>query len=569
MGKYTIKLRFEIRELLSEDLVSFCYMGESLETGDPVLIWKYKPEYTPEPFVHQLLELCERLVLVSHHNVLNLLDYDFDGTYLYTVYEYFPGMMTLETYLKTEAQWVAKKLWKMTTQILSVMVSLESEDLVAGVISLSGIYVTGNSDVKLARVELYIRVIQQYFTHFDVIEECMFLAPELIQDQDYSIKSDVYSFGVLTYFLFSKQWPYPMTLRIKDLKKGFLKGLRPFQKKSSYIPDKLSEVISICLSMEPSKRFVNFSSLVRNYRQNQLTEVFDESSKSHVLEDMQRDMQKKNKEKMKQLMIAGVIGVVLVIGIFSGLQVLKRYVTAIPETTVPALIGLNEASAKEALRKCKLKGVVVSVRPNSKFNQGLVFDSKPPSGRVVKQNREVKLFISSGSRPVAVPELVGLTQERAMEILLNRGLGIEISDTVFSSKYQEGIVLSQQVSPNALVQPSSNIGIVVSGGFPVKISVSKATNEVGAKPLAADLRYVSVSLHMLQEWDNRMVTIYFTSNKQREKIYSEQHMGGENVDLQFKLNLNGMLDVFFNENLMVSQKVQDPKLTSTNVKAKL
>lgn len=569
MDNVTVKSRFESVELLSEDLVSFCYRGEDLDTGAQVIIWQYKSEFSQEPFVHELIELCEQLVELEHPNVLTLLDYDYDGNHLYTVYEYVPGMVTMETYLKTEAQWVAKRLWKMTTQLMSVMVKLESENLVAGVISLNGVYVFNGDEVKLARVALYIRIIQHYFSEFDVVEDCIFFPPELIQDHVYSIKSDIYAFGMMTYFLFSKQWPYPYTLKIKELKKGFLKGIRPFQKKSSYVPDKLSEVIGICLSTEPSRRFVNFASLVRNYRQNQLAEVFDESSNSHVLEDMQRDMKQRQKEKVKQYTILGIIGGILLVLMFSGLMVLKRYVTAIPETKVPQVVGLTEAQAKEVLNKSHLKGAVIAVRPNTKYPAGMVFDCKPPVGRVVKQNREVKLFISSGSNPLTLPNLVGMPQEKAVQILANLGLGVTISDTIFSSQYGPGIVLAQLVSPNTLIQPSSNVSIVVSGGFPVQIKVNKSSSESSAKPLSTDQRYAAIDLHILQEWNTRLVTIYYIFNKQREKLYSETHTAGEHVELQYKVNLNGVLDVFYNEELMVSQKIVDPVSVTPNAKPKL
>lgn len=568
MANSIIKSCFELGELQSEDLVSFCYKGRALDSGKSVMIWQFKPEFTPEPFAHELLELCEQLTGLEHPNVLTLLDYDYDGHQLSVVYECVPEMMTLETYLKTESQWMPKRFWKMTTQLMSVMVKLESENLVAGVISLNGIYVHAGDDIKLARVGLYIRIIQQYFQEFDVIEDCIFFAPELIQDQDYTIKSDIYSFGILTYFLFSKQWPFPFTLHVKDLKKGFLKGMRPFQKKSAYVPDKLGEVISICLATEPSRRFVNFASLVRNYRQNQLAEVFDESANSHVLEDMQRDVLRRRKETIKRFAILGFIVGVLGVAGFSGTMVIKRYVTAIPETKVPQIIGLDEAKAKELLKKSHLKGLVVEVRPNTKFSPGLVFDCKPPAGRVVKQNREVRLFISSGSNPVKMPTLVGVPVEKAQAMLTNLGLSMQISETIYSSRYAQGVVLAQRVSPNALVQPSTNVEVVVSGGFPVQIHVLSSTPEAGSKPLAPNQRLVGIDLHILQEWNTRLITIYSIQNKQREQLYSHTHMAGEHVNLQYKILLNGVLDVFYNEELMVSYKVVDPVVTSANAKSK-
>lgn len=569
MANTVIKSRFELGELQSEDLVSYCYKGKALDTGNVVMIWQFKPEFTPEPFVHELLELCEQLVNLEHPNVLALLDYEYDGYLLSVVYDYVPGMMTLETHLKTESQWIPKRFWKMTTQLMAVMVKLESENLLAGVISLNGIYVHGGDEIKLGRVGLYIRIIQQYFQEFDVVEDCIFFAPELIQDQVYTIKSDIYSFGILTYFLFSKQWPYPFTLHVKDLKKGFLKGVRPFQKKSSYVPDKLGEVIGICLSTEPSRRFVNFASLVRNYRQNQLAEVFDESANSHVLEDMQRDVVRLRKEAIKRFALLGfVVGLLGFVG-FSGAMVIKRYVTAIPETKVPYIIGLNETKAKELLKKNHLKGMVVEVRPNTKFPPGLVFDCKPPAGRIVKQNREVRLFISSGSNPVKMPTLIGLSVEKAQAMLTNLGLSMHISDTIYSSRYAQGIVLTQHVTPNALLQPSTNVDVVVSGGFPVQVHVLPLSAETGSKPLAPNQRLVGIDLHILQEWNTRLITIYSIQNKQREKLYSETHTAGEHVSLQYKVLLNGVLDIFYNEDLMVSYKVVDPVVTSVNSKTNL
>jgi len=90
-------------------------------------------------------------------------------------------------------------------------------------------------------------------------------------------------------------------------------------------------------------------------------------------------------------------------------------------------------------------------------------------------------FIGSKEKPIteiAVPDVMGLTFERAEEELLELELNIQKGDEVISIEYDEGRVVSQDPAPETLVKP----------GFTVTVNISKGTRE-GTIPKITGVNY--------------------------------------------------------------------------------
>ena len=185
-NKYPIiKSRYEVIELLSEDLVSFAYRGRHKQTQKPVIIWKYKSSYTTPAIIRRLISISETVMSIKDDRLLKFFDYAYDGKFFYTIYEQVEGMQTLESFIKTSSNWDLRVLWRISTQLLSVLVKIESKKIVCGSINLNGIYVTPDGSLKLSRVGIPLEILKHHWDEFSVVEDLAFYPPEFVQYKKY------------------------------------------------------------------------------------------------------------------------------------------------------------------------------------------------------------------------------------------------------------------------------------------------------------------------------------------------------------------------------------------------
>lgn len=558
-----IKSRYEVMELLSEDLVSFAYRGRHKLTQRPVLIWKYKSTYTTPAIIRRLISISETVMSIQDDRLLTMLDYAYDGKFFYTVYEHVEGMQTLESFIKSSSNWDLRILWRISTQLLSVLVKIESKKLVCGSLNLNGIYVTSDGNLKLSRVGIPLEILKHHWDDFDVVEDLMFYPPEFVQYKQYTIRSDIYAYGVLLYLFFSKKWPYKLSLKVDELKKAFLKPQKPFVPAHERVPERVRDIVHVCLSLDPKKRFSGFSELVKSYRGDMPfapKPVPDDAKKVRAV--LKRELRGQFLKRILSVgyWIAGITS--LCVMAYFAMTMYTSYLTAIPEKQVPDIVGMTFSQAEEVLDEVGLAGSVVGTRVHPEYPEGTIVETKPPAGRNVKVNRNIRVFLSRGAGPVLVPDLVGRTEQNAMWLLDERGLGAEVSGETFSIQYSKGTIIAQQPTPNTFINPSENIQVVLSKGFPIVMEVKKPRFTFFQEK--NNLRRVVIELFVLEEWDSQEVKVMFVRRGKSETIYSDVHNPGESMKLDFELEVGGRVDVYFGQDKAFSQQITDEKKTIDN-----
>jgi hypothetical protein len=131
-------------------------------------------------------------------------------------------------------------------------------------------------------------------------------------------------------------------------------------------------------------------------------------------------------------------------------------------TSVPDVGGLDEAAATEQLEAAGLE-VKVFRQPSERAEEGTVVRTDPGAGARVREGSEVKLFVSAGARPVAIPNVVGLDAATAQLELASAGVSVkEAGET--SEDVAVGIVMATKPAPNLLVPRGSVVQMIVSEG---------------------------------------------------------------------------------------------------------
>ena len=85
-----VKSKYRLTDCFSEDIFFYLYHAKDVENRAYV-VCVYKAAYISVDLSRELIGMAEKLVMLSHPNLLNVIDYDYDGQYFYVVYEGLEG----------------------------------------------------------------------------------------------------------------------------------------------------------------------------------------------------------------------------------------------------------------------------------------------------------------------------------------------------------------------------------------------------------------------------------------------------------------------------------------------
>ena len=131
------------------------------------------------------------------------------------------------------------------------------------------------------------------------------------------------------------------------------------------------------------------------------------------------------------------------------------------QVEIPDVAGLPADEAERQLEDDGLE-VVTESQPSDEQDEGLAIGTDPAAGESVRSGSQVTLLVSSGQAQVAVPAVVGLTEEAARQRLSARGLTIDSSEV--ESDRPAGEVVSQSPDAGEKVNPGSSVKVSVSSG---------------------------------------------------------------------------------------------------------
>jgi eukaryotic-like serine/threonine-protein kinase len=167
------------------------------------------------------------------------------------------------------------------------------------------------------------------------------------------------------------------------------------------------------------------------------------------------------RRRRRRRILLALIGVVVVAGAAAAGYELTRPAATYP---VPGLQGDTVAAATAALVPQHLKLTVSGHSYSPTAAVGTILSQQPVGGRLTG-GRSVRVVVSQGPRPIAVPSLVNLTQAQATAHLSQAGLRLGAVTKATSMTVAAGSVISASPDSGTLL-PGQTVTIVVSTGKP-------------------------------------------------------------------------------------------------------
>ena len=134
------------------------------------------------------------------------------------------------------------------------------------------------------------------------------------------------------------------------------------------------------------------------------------------------------------------------------------------EVLVPDLVGHDTVYALDLLTSLGLNIKVGGFMWSETVPKNFIASQDPASGTWLKQDRDVKVVISRGSRMVLVPKLVGTKLREAKLVLGQNGLHLGGICRVPSSRYPRDAIIAQRPEPLQEIERGLPVDFLVSEG---------------------------------------------------------------------------------------------------------
>jgi beta-lactam-binding protein with PASTA domain len=131
---------------------------------------------------------------------------------------------------------------------------------------------------------------------------------------------------------------------------------------------------------------------------------------------------------------------------------------------VPNVVGMLRANAESQALAAGLSLGGVTEAYHGTIPAGIVLTQNPAAGTQVLPGTAISFVISRGPEPVAIPNVVGMTQELAQSTITSAGFAVGAVTESFSISIPVGAVVSQSPDADSAAVPGTAIGLVISKG---------------------------------------------------------------------------------------------------------
>ena len=194
--------------------------------------------------------------------------------------------------------------------------------------------------------------------------------------------------------------------------------------------------------------------------------------------------------------------------------------------SVPDVSGSSREEAEKALKSLGLTVQVDNTRYSNSVEEGYVITTNPGAGSPAASGDMVTIYISQGpdSSTVKMPRLIDHYVDDASIALNNLGLYVYTIE-VYSDTVEKGIVISQDVPADSVVQTGTTVTITVSAGPEVLPE---------GDILASESKWVcNVQLNAPDIWEGEPVRIDLEQNGEKKTIFEG------NTTFPYVLNVEG------------------------------
>ena len=396
--------RYIIKELIGQGGMADVYLAEDKILERVVAIKLLRSSLTGDPvYITRFHREASAAAALSHKNIVQIYDVGEEDDNYYIVMEYVPGQTLKELIYKRGALHYVEAI-DIMKQVVSATAKAHSMGIIHRDLKPQNILVTDSGVVKIADFGIAsIQSLSQVTQTDTIMGSLHYLAPEIARGEKATVQSDLYALGIVFYELLRGEVPFngesPVNIALKHMRDE-IPSLRAF---NPSIPQSVENIVIKATAKNIKDRY---------------------SFAKEMFEDLSTCMKREKEEKL---------------------------VFTYQEEQEPTIIADNEKFFTKSTEEIKTEEV--EEKPKKKSNKkyavigGII-------GAVVLIGFFIYFAFIAGGNNFPMPNVVGLIEDEAIEILVEKELEVDETQTIreLSDEYEEGYVISTTPISNSSVK---------------------------------------------------------------------------------------------------------------------
>ncbi|CAM5640524.1 MULTISPECIES: Stk1 family PASTA domain-containing Ser/Thr kinase [Streptomyces] len=501
--------RYELGSVLGRGGMAEVYLAHDTRLGRTVAVKTLRVDLARDPsFQARFRREAQSAASLNHPSIVAVYDTgeDYvDGVSIpYIVMEYVDGS-TLRELLHSGRKLLPERSLEMTIGVLQALEYSHRAGIVHRDIKPANVMLTRTGQVKVMDFGIARAMGDAGMTMTQtaaVIGTAQYLSPEQAKGEQVDARSDLYSTGCLLYELLTVRPPFVGDSPVAVAYQHVREEPQPPSNFDPEITPEMDAIVLKALVKDPDYRYQSADEMRADieaaldgqpvaataalgavgYDQDQPTAMLrpqDPAGQTSMLPPMNPDDggygyderpdrrrggggQKKKHTSTILLVVAGIL--VLAGAIFIGKAMFTGQNTN-DDVKVPELTGKTFEQAKAAGDNGGFKVTKGGSTPCENAEKGQVTKQDPAAGQTVGKDTPVKVTMCTGPEKVTIPDVTGLTFDKAKEDLKNKGFE-DVQKTERVSDRPEGTVVDQDPKGQSEGTKKSKITLVVAKKSP-------------------------------------------------------------------------------------------------------
>ena len=297
--------------------------------------------------------------------------------------------------------------------------------------------------------------------------------------------TDEYSLAAVFYRMVCGQAPMPAAQRVVSDSNPRARTVEPA------VPAYVSEVLQLGLRLKVMERIQTVPQLYQALSSKEYTAELTRTMKPETpMHPARAEQSAQGREHLLSLkgLLAGILILLSILILLTLWGIVSRREELLPSSTpsseavnsevlkpqnlVPNFVGIDYEQIKNNREYTSMYLFRAVLEYSDTVPAGQVMRQEPEAGEVLENGEVIQIVVSQGPEKVEMPQIIGASQDKAIEILSSRGLVASCFMVVNDGSYATGCVVSASEAEGTMVTVGSVITVYIAADPSVQITAT-------------------------------------------------------------------------------------------------